>query len=133
MQRLVVGGFIFLRFFCPSIVTPEKYGLASSAPSIQVRRTLVMITKLLQNLANGVEFDGSKEAYMKGMNSFITSNIAEVNRFFDDLTNQESIAKKDPISVVEPGNPEEALTDICNYIAFKQSIICQLLDNAAKK
>jgi len=31
MHRLVVGGFIFLRFFCPAIVTPEKYHLVSGS------------------------------------------------------------------------------------------------------
>ena len=30
MTHAVVGGFVFLRFLCPAIVTPHKFGLVSS-------------------------------------------------------------------------------------------------------
>jgi len=86
MKQLVIGGFLFLRFICPAVVTPHRYGLAKSAPSPKAGRTLVLISKLLQNLANGVEFDGTKEEYMKRMNRIITRNIDSVRKFLDHLS-----------------------------------------------
>jgi hypothetical protein len=50
-----------------------------------VRRGLVMISKVLQNLANGIEF-GCKEAHMAILNPFITENLSVVHMFFDKLT-----------------------------------------------
>jgi hypothetical protein len=34
----------------------------------------LLVTKLIQNLANGVPFDGRKEEHMKGFNSFISES-----------------------------------------------------------
>ena len=46
---------------------------------------MVMISKVLQNLANGIEF-GCKEAHMAILNPFIIENLAVVHMFFDKLT-----------------------------------------------
>jgi GTPase-activator protein for Ras-like GTPase len=72
MKQLVVGGFLFLRFICPAVVTPHRYGLTKSAPSPKAGRTLVLISKLLQNLANGVEFDGTKGIPFHALSAMIT-------------------------------------------------------------
>lgn len=48
------------------------------------RRSLVLVTKVLQQLANGQEFAG-KEAYMKPMNPFIQNNIPRLSEFFTRL------------------------------------------------
>jgi GTPase-activator protein for Ras-like GTPase len=85
MKQLVVGGFLFLRFFCPAIVSPHKYGLVDGAPGANATRALILVSKLLQNIANGVEFDGSKEAYLKALNRIVTRNIGAVRTFFDHL------------------------------------------------
>ncbi|RAL67207.1 hypothetical protein DID88_007984 [Monilinia fructigena] len=55
-----VGAFIFLRFFCPAIVAPDAEGLIASPPSKEMRRGLLLIAKVVQNLANNVLF-GAKE------------------------------------------------------------------------
>jgi hypothetical protein len=34
MTHAVVGGFVFLRFLCPAIVAPHKYGIVQSWFSI---------------------------------------------------------------------------------------------------
>eukprot|EP01102_Stenamoeba_stenopodia_P020515 TRINITY_DN8023_c0_g1_i3.p1 TRINITY_DN8023_c0_g1~~TRINITY_DN8023_c0_g1_i3.p1 ORF type:complete len:968 (+),score=239.81 TRINITY_DN8023_c0_g1_i3:2187-5090(+) len=99
MGRFVVGSFLFLRFICPALVSPGKYGLLSEkdkekelAP--EAIRALLLVAKLLQNLANNVEFDGSKEEYMTKMNDFITKNMDAVNKFFETLTVEEGSSKK---------------------------------------
>jgi Ras GTPase-activating protein 1 len=55
---------------CPAIVSPERYGLSVVAPSTQARRTLVLIAKTLQNVANAemnAETFFVKEPYMRVM------------------------------------------------------------------
>eukprot|EP00026_Physarum_polycephalum_P005719 Phypoly_transcript_05756.p1 GENE.Phypoly_transcript_05756~~Phypoly_transcript_05756.p1 ORF type:complete len:548 (+),score=128.32 Phypoly_transcript_05756:134-1777(+) len=84
MKLTVVGGFFFLRFVCPSLVAPEGYGLSEQVPDTKARRSLILVSKILQNLANQVEF-GSKEEYMKIMNSFITGNMQTMATFVDHL------------------------------------------------
>merc|ERR1712029_1127368 len=64
-----VSGFIFLRLLCPAILNPRSFNLLSEPPPPAAARSLVMIAKCLQNLANLVEF-GAKESYMEVVNPF---------------------------------------------------------------
>jgi len=79
-----IGGFIFLRLFCPAVSSPEAYGIVEEPPNADSRRLLILITKVLQNLSNDVEF-GSKEPYMTKMNDFIQSNRPKLVVFYDTL------------------------------------------------
>ena len=80
-----VGAFIFLRFFCPAIVAPEVEGLVASAPSKEMRRGLLLIAKVIQNLANNVLF-GAKEPFMYPLNEFLANNIYQVTNFLRDIS-----------------------------------------------
>jgi GTPase-activator protein for Ras-like GTPase len=80
-----VGAFIFLRFFCPAIVAPDAEGLIASAPSKEMRRGLLLIAKVVQNLANNVLF-GAKEPYMFPLNDFLTQNIYRVTTFLREIS-----------------------------------------------
>jgi neurofibromin 1 len=80
-----VGAFIFLRFFCPAIVAPDSEGLVSSIPTKEMRRGLLLIAKVVQNLANNVLF-GAKEAFMFPLNDFLTSNIIRVTKFLQKIS-----------------------------------------------
>ena len=51
----------------------------------QWRRGLVLVTKMLQNLANGVYFT-DKEEYMTVLNPFVKHNLQLVKRFFTQLS-----------------------------------------------
>ncbi|KAI8647143.1 hypothetical protein BD408DRAFT_358792 [Parasitella parasitica] len=81
-----VGSFIFLRFFCPAIVSPETEGLIKNTVSIsrEMRRGFLIATKVIQNLANNVLF-GAKETYMIVLNDFLTSNIYRVASFLREI------------------------------------------------
>lgn len=80
-----VGAFIFLRFFCPAIVAPEGEGLIASAPPKEMRRGLLLIAKVIQNLANNVLF-GTKEPYMFPLNQFLVENIQFVTSFLREIS-----------------------------------------------
>ena len=80
-----VGAFIFLRYFCPAIVAPDAEGLIMSAPSKEMRRGLLLIAKVVQNLANNVLF-GTKEQYMSPLNDFLAQNIYRVTAFLRDIS-----------------------------------------------
>jgi len=78
-----IGGFFFLRFINPAIVTPQAYMLVDSNPSPNPRRTLTLIAKLLQNLANKPTY--SKEGYMISLNPFVEQNKTAINEFLNNL------------------------------------------------
>jgi neurofibromin 1 len=80
-----VGAFIFLRFFCPAIVAPEVEGLVATAPTKEMRRGLLLIAKVIQNLANNVLF-GAKEPYMFPLNGFLAQNIYKVTTFLREIS-----------------------------------------------
>lgn len=50
-ELIAVGSFIFLRFFCPAIINPEAEKIKTRISS-KNRRTLILVAKVLQNLAN---------------------------------------------------------------------------------
>jgi Ras GTPase-activating-like protein IQGAP2/3 len=79
----LIGGFFFLRFINPAIVTPKSYMLIEQLPEEKPRRTLTLIAKMLQNLANKPSY--AKEPYMAKLQPFIQSNKDRVNKFMLDL------------------------------------------------
>ncbi|KAI8384889.1 uncharacterized protein BYT42DRAFT_563965 [Radiomyces spectabilis] len=98
-----VGAFIFLRFFCPAIVSPEE--LAKCPRRRDNHRGYLMITKVIQNLANNVLF-GSKETYMIALNDFLTYNIYRVTNFLREISDIRSLEDPDSDTV-----PVTTLTD----------------------
>lgn len=79
----LIGGFFFLRFINPAIVTPRSYMLIDGQPADHPRRTLTLIAKMLQNLANKPSY--AKEPYMAKLQPFIYQNKERVNKFMLDL------------------------------------------------
>lgn len=79
-----VGAFFFLRLICPAIAAPESY-FADEPPEPYVRRQLVLVSKMLQNLANKVQF-GGKEEFMAPLNPFIIDNAENLEKFYLKLT-----------------------------------------------
>ncbi|BGP42451.1 RasGAP protein [Rhodotorula kratochvilovae] len=81
----LIGGFFFLRFINPAIVTPQAYMLIDSLPASakHPRRTLTLIAKMLQNLANKPSY--AKEAYMMSLQPFVDNNKTRMNQFLNAL------------------------------------------------
>ena len=79
----LIGGFFFLRFINPAIVTPKSYMLVEGIPAENPRRTLTLVAKMLQNLANKPSY--AKEPYMASLSPFVQRNKDRVNKFMLDL------------------------------------------------
>ncbi|CAI6334638.1 unnamed protein product [Periconia digitata] len=79
----LIGGFFFLRFINPAIVTPRSYMLIDATPAENPKRVLTYIAKMLQNLANKPSY--AKEPYMAKLQPFIHQNKERMNKFLLDL------------------------------------------------
>ncbi|TPX62940.1 hypothetical protein PhCBS80983_g00191 [Powellomyces hirtus] len=86
-----VSGFIFLRFFAPAILGPKLFDLVDEYIEPKTSRTLTLLAKTLQTLANLVPF-GDKEPYMKEMNPFIEANIDKMKNYIDGIAAKEFVA-----------------------------------------
>lgn len=79
----LIGGFFFLRFINPAIISPISYMLIDSAPADCPKRTLTYVAKMLQNLAN--KPSASKEPYMQKLQPFLEENRDRISRFLLDI------------------------------------------------
>ncbi|CAN8106230.1 unnamed protein product [Discula destructiva] len=79
-----VSGFLFLRFICPAILNPKLFGLLRDYPRPRAQRTLTLIAKALQALAN-LSNIGKKEVWMEPMNRFLSSRRQGLKDFIDDV------------------------------------------------
>jgi hypothetical protein len=93
-----VSGFLFLRFFCPAILNPKLFGMLKDHPRPRAQRTLTLIAKALQGLANMTTF-GSKEPWMEPMNKFLVSHRSEFREFVDSIC---AIPADRPAPIVTP-------------------------------
>ena len=101
-ERVAVSGFLFLRYIVPAIVSPgvlwrawlsglvssrcaaDLFGLVSEVKP-KARRTLLLVSKLVQNLANGTRF-GTKESFLVAANPWLDTWSPRLNGFIEDLT-----------------------------------------------
>lgn len=88
MEFRSVGGFLFLRLICPSILTPCAYGLMEEMPLGDSMRRLVLVGKLMQNLANNTP-PGTKETHMVRFNDFVRSNQDKLRVYLNNLLDEE--------------------------------------------
>ncbi len=86
MGLSAVGGYVFLRFVCPAMLAPERYGLAENPAALtkDARRVLMGVSKVIQTLANGVT--SFKEDYMRPMDQFLESNSGSFAAFLDRIS-----------------------------------------------
>uniref|UniRef100_A0A669E8C8 Ras GTPase-activating protein 1 n=1 Tax=Oreochromis niloticus TaxID=8128 RepID=A0A669E8C8_ORENI len=112
MRTRVVSGFVFLRLICPAILNPRMFNIISDPPSSTAGRTLTLVAKSVQNLANLVEF-GAKEPYMEGVNPFIKNNKHRMIMFLDELGNVPDLPEATEHFRTDLSRDLAALHEIC--------------------
>jgi len=114
-ERRVTGSFLFLRFICPSLFHPSNAGLITEDVklSADARRALILVVKLIQQLANDVKT--AKEEHMAPLNDFYESNIERFNEFLDKVATLPAEGEEVGADLQRAGIPEE---DLWRYLAL---------------
>ncbi|ODQ67869.1 hypothetical protein NADFUDRAFT_63377 [Nadsonia fulvescens var. elongata DSM 6958] len=80
-----VGAFVFLRFFCPAIVSPEIEGIVRVPLTRELRRSLLFLAKTVQYLANGATGWAKLQTYTR-MTDYMISRQKIIMTFLSDIT-----------------------------------------------
>jgi len=116
-----VGNFLFLRFICPALISPESYGLSEE----HRHRSILLITKILQKLANGGKF-GNKEEFMDPLNDFLDENQPKMIQFLDHCATS-SVYKDDMRMEVSDSTWKSSITGIANLMKSNMTKLRQEL------
>ncbi|KAJ3436758.1 ras gtpase-activating protein [Anaeramoeba flamelloides] len=105
-----IGGFIFLRFICPAIVSPQSFGLINENQLSPITsRSLLILSTVVQALSNGITFSQNR-IHMQAINQDITNRFEDRKKFLFCLSNS---AKIDYTNIHTPRieNPNFTLTN----------------------
>lgn len=132
----VLGYLLYYRFMNPALVSPDAFGLSAENEIIgqNVRRNLVMVSKILQNLTNYSLFLNSVEPAMMVMNDFIQSNFSRIQQFFVEVINVQD--PEDHLGVTKyleltQKNPPQ-ITISLNEIYSTHKILLEYVEDIAK-
>ncbi|XP_022105967.1 ras GTPase-activating protein 1-like [Acanthaster planci] len=119
-----IGGFIFLRLICPAILNPRLFNIVTEAASPMASRTLMIVAKAIQNLANQVEFGTNyKEAYMVVINPYIVINKGRMCHFLNELATVTECPPPGEVPPIDLARQLAALHQLCvTYIKELQQL-----------
>ena len=90
----MVSAVVFLRFLCPALIDPKKFGLLPDEIDAGARKSLVLVLKVVQNIASGVPFDGTKESFMTCLNPLVSLHHPLLCAKMNQLLSIEQIRKR---------------------------------------
>jgi len=87
MGTIAASSLLFLRFITPCITAPHLFQLVQTTPEKNAQRTLMLVSKILQQTANETEFSEKKEAFMVPANEFLKQQTSSLREFLDEVCN----------------------------------------------
>jgi len=120
MEIWLLVDFYFLRFLCCAVTVPESYGVYKQIPEVTARRNLVLVAKVLQNVANEIA-QAKKEVFMSKLNDFISSNSNKLHAFYDKLTTLPSTPQVTETPKITATIKNNSLATIYNQILAIQN------------
>nr|XP_023658898.1 rasGAP-activating-like protein 1 [Paramormyrops kingsleyae] len=86
VKYLAIGGFLFLRFVAPAILTPKLFHLRERHADARTGRTLLLLAKAVQSVGNlGLQLGQGKEQWMAPLHPVILSSVGSFRDFLDKL------------------------------------------------
>lgn len=83
-KYISVTSFLFLRFFCPALMSPQSFDLVDEVPNAQMSRNLALLSKTLMNLASFIQY-GNKEPNLSPLNDWLSGNFGKMREYIDRL------------------------------------------------
>ncbi|EPX74336.1 GTPase activating protein Gap1 [Schizosaccharomyces octosporus yFS286] len=136
----LIGGFFFLRFINPAIISPQTSMLLETNPSDNVRKTLAAIAKIIQSVANGTSSSKSQspmfEPFLRSYETKVLDflhKLGDVDDFYDalELDQYVALSKKNlnlEITVNEIYLTHKIILENLPYIPDPNSHIHTLMD-----
>eukprot|EP01080_Neovahlkampfia_damariscottae_P005831 gene5831-9654_t len=97
-SEISIGGFLFLRLINSSLLTSIQLGIYDKPLNQDAMRFLILITKIIQNLSNGI-IKPSKEEYMNPMIAPTKNWIPKMKDFYQRILNCQSTNKRNNYNV----------------------------------
>ncbi|RLV94789.1 Inhibitory regulator protein IRA2 [Spathaspora sp. JA1] len=84
---IAIGSFMFLRYLCPAIISPEQF-FKIPINHVKVKRSLMQLVKVLQNMANGTITSIKWPVLTSRMDELLTINT-KIYDFLDKISTAE--------------------------------------------
>jgi len=141
----LVGSFIFLRFFCPALTTPQLYGVTERTQfSPEERRGLIVVAKVFIGL--GADSDlAAKEEYMSPLNQRLGPQKEKMKEYLTfvssvgfpplKLSRFLAIPNPPPLFFAKPVAPRESMAIRKDPEQFEKtiSVVISFLNKNMKK
>ncbi|CAD6187228.1 unnamed protein product [Caenorhabditis auriculariae] len=91
MERLALSSFVIMRFFAAAVLSPRAFDIRKEQPDHRVSRTLLLLSKMLQRVANCTVSDrplSQKEPWLSEVLELVTGNEYKngMTKFLDKIS-----------------------------------------------
>lgn len=99
---IAVGSFVFLRFLCPALVSPETENI-TAVTHTKEKRSLIQLAKIIQNMANGSE-NLVKWPLLEAKTSFLEDCNKKIFEYLEKLSRTDRVINIQTFKVNAPSS-----------------------------
>ncbi|CCF57120.1 hypothetical protein KAFR_0C01250 [Kazachstania africana CBS 2517] len=114
---VAVGSFLFLRFFCPALVSPATENIIETA-SAREKRPLITLAKVIQNIANRAD-NLAKWPILEAKSAFLQECSLKIFNFLTDVCDP---TREVHISIRSEGPPKSFDFDFLHKFLYNDAI-----------